>query len=37
MKVYKHGNAPERSIEKELETAKIAAEAAENMPPIELV
>lgn len=37
MKVFKHGNAPERSVEKELEIAKIAAEAADNMPPIELV
>jgi hypothetical protein len=37
MKVFKGGNAPVRSVEKEMETAKIAAEAAANMPPIELV
>lgn len=37
MKVYKKGKAPVRSVENEMKVAKIAAEAADNMPPIEMV
>lgn len=37
MKLFKKGKAPVRSVENEMMVAKIAAEAADNMPPIELV
>lgn len=37
MKVFKRGKAPTRSIEKEMEVAKVAAQAVDSMPPIEMV
>ncbi len=37
MKVFKKGKAPKRNLELELENARLAAKAADEMPKIEMV